>query len=330
MRVARLASVVLLLTWFLAPVARAETVAVIVNGEPAKHPAIELALEPWLKGRQLEVKLGVEDKAIKQKILDCIVLGSPACLEPALAGLPVDFTLFVQLDVERDRAAGTEQITVTGWLYGKGGKFIAAQVQVCRACRNDTLGPTAEDMAKALFVVQSQGNGKIKLTSTPGGAKVFVDGAVAGSTPWEQGLREGSHEVAFELAGHKRETRTVEVRRDETAEVDVTLTPIGSPGGAVKRNKLWLGVAGVGVVAMIGGGVLIAIDEDDNSTRDMPASTRYYRDSAAIGVGVLGAGVVAAAVGTVFYLRSGKPANGTATAWVEPGRGAGVGWAGSF
>lgn len=327
MRLARFASVVLLLTWWFVAPARAESIAVIVNGEPAKHPAVELALDPWLKGRQLEVTMGTDDKQIKQKILDCLVLSSPTCLEPAVAKLAVDFTLFVQLDVERDRTTATEQITVTGWLYGKGGKFIAAQVQVCRACRNDTLGPTAEDMAKALFVVQSQGNGRMKVTTTPAGAKVFVDGELVGSTPWEQGLREGSHEVAFELPGHRRETRTVDVRRDETAAVDVALAPIGGGGGgAVKRNSLWLGVSGAGLVAVLAGGVALAMDEDDTST---PTTEQYYRDTAPLGVALIGAGVATAAVGTILYLRSGKPAKPAATAWVTP-RGGGVAWSGHF
>lgn len=323
---ARLASLVLSILVLSVGLVRAESIAVIVNGEPAKHPSVEIALEPLLKARGLEVKIGTDDKVVKQKIIDCLVLMAPTCLESALARLSVEFTLFVQLDVIRE--AGREEITVTGWLYGAGGKFIAAQVQVCRDCRNDTLGPTAEDMAKALFVVQSQGLGKLTFETRPAGAKVFLDGELVGQTPWEQGAREGEHQLAFELPGHRRETRTVVVRRDEVTAVEVTLTPVIGPGGKVRRNPLWLGVAIGGVAVAIGGGVVLAMDEDNTAT---PTADQYYTDTAPIGLAMIGVGAAAAVAGTYLYLTTGRPtaARSTPTAWVAPG-GAGVGWAGAF
>jgi hypothetical protein len=324
---ARLASLVLSFLVLSVGLVRAESIVVIVNGEPAKHPSVEIALEPLLKARGLEVKLGTDDKVVKQKITDCVVLATPTCLEVALARLSVDFTLFVNLDVNRE--GGREEITVTGWLYGEGGKLIAAQVQVCRDCRNDTLGPTAEDMAKALFVVQSQGLGKLTFSSRPAGAKVFLDGELVGQTPWEQGVREGEHEAAFELPGHRRETRKVVVRRDEVTAVDVVLTPMTGPGGGkVRRNPLWLGVAIGGAAVAIGGGVVLAMDEDDTLT---PTSDQYFTDTAPIGLAMIGVGAAAAVAGTYLYLTTGRPnaARSTPTAWVAPG-GGGVGWAGAF
>ncbi len=326
---ARLASLVLSILVLSVGLVRAETIVVIVNGEPAKHPSVEIALEPLLKARGLEVKIGTDDKVVKQKITDCVVLATPTCFESVLGRLGVDYTLFVNLYVDRDAKAGREDITVTGWLYGAGGKFLAAQVQPCRDCRNDTLGPTAEDMAKALFVVQSQGLGKLTFKTRPAGAKVFVDGELVGQTPWEQGAREGEHQLAFELPGHRRETRTVVVRRDEVTAVDVELTPvIGPGGGAVRRNPLWLGVAIGGVAVAIGGGVVLAMDEDDTAT---PTTDQHYTDTAPIGLAMIGVGAAAAVAGTYLYLTTGRPvaARSTPTAWVAPG-GAGLGWAGAF
>jgi hypothetical protein len=298
---ARLASLVLSFLVLSVGLVRAESIVVIVNGEPAKHPSVEIALEPLLKARGLEVKLGTDDKVVKQKITDCVVLATPTCLEVALARLSVDFTLFVN----------------------------PAQVQVCRDCRNDTLGPTAEDMAKALFVVQSQGLGKLTFSSRPAGAKVFLDGELVGQTPWEQGVREGEHEAAFELPGHRRETRKVVVRRDEVTAVDVVLTPMTGPGGGkVRRNPLWLGVAIGGAAVAIGGGVVLAMDEDDTLT---PTTDQYFTDTAPIGLAMIGVGAAAAVAGTYLYLTTGRPnaARSTPTAWVAPG-GGGVGWAGAF
>ena len=48
------------------------------------------------------------------------------------------------------------------------------------------------------------------------------------------------------------------------------------------------------------------------------------------GFALVGVGAVAVAAGTYLYLRSGKPAARTATAWLDPRGGGGVGYAGTF
>jgi hypothetical protein len=83
--------------------------------------------------------------------------------------------------------------------------------------------------------------------------------------------------------------------------------------------------------------VLIAIDQDcddnlltnPNGHCDVSPQTPTYRDTAPLGYALAGAGVVAIGAGVFLYLHS-KPATTTATAWIDPGRGAGVGVAGRF
>ncbi|MBK9034248.1 MAG: PEGA domain-containing protein [Myxococcales bacterium] len=324
MSLPRLASVVLLLLAGLAAPARAGSLALIVAGEPAKQPVIETTLGPWLSARGYQVQIGVADESVGAKLVDCFVLTDQGCAEPAVAKLSYDSTLFVMVEVHHDTKAQTDEIKLTGWLYGANGKAIVAQSVFCRACRNDTLGPTAEDLAEALFAVQGQGTGIVKITSTPPGAKVLIDGATAGATPWEQGLRTGPHTVTLELPGHRTQTLPIEIKKDETVPVDVAMVPDRGGGGGGKRDPLWLGVAGAGVAALVGGAVLVALDEDPVPTQ------QFYFDSAPGGFALIGVGAVAVAAGTYLYLRSGKPRARAATAWVVPSGGAGVGLAGSF
>lgn len=328
MRLPRLALVPLVLAALVAP-ARAGSLALIVSGEPAKQPLIETTLEPWLSSRGYQVQLGSKDVTVEGKLVDCFVLTDQGCAEGAVAKLKTDHTLFVMVEVHHDTKTQTDEVKLTGWLYGTGGKAIVAQSVFCRTCRNDTLGPTAEDLAEALFAVQGQGTGIVKIGSTPSGANVLIDGTAAGKTPWEQGLRTGPHTVTVELARYRTQTLPVEIKKDETTAVDVALVAgdSGGGGGGRKRRPMWLGVAGAGVAAVAGGVVLVLQDEDPEG---IPASQATYFDSAPAGFALIGVGVVAAAAGTYLYLRSGTPPARTATAWIDPGHGGGIGVAGSF
>lgn len=324
MRSLRLALVPLVLVALAVP-ARAGSLALIVSGEPAKQPVIETTLAPWLTSRGYEVAVGTKDQSVEGKLVDCFVLTDQGCAEAAVAKLKTDHTLFVMVEVHHDTKAQTDEIKLTGWLYGAGGKAIVAQSVFCRACRNDTLGPTSEDLAEALFAVQGQGTGVVKIASTPSGARVLIDGTPAGKTPWEQGLRTGPHTVTVELSGYRTQTKPIEIRKDETLPVDVALVAEGGAGGGGGgKNPLWLGVAGAGAAALIGGVVLITMDEDP-----VPTEPEYF-DSAPGGYALVGVGVAAVAAGTFLYLKGGKPPARTATAWLAPGGGGGVGVAGSF
>ncbi len=198
----------------------------------------------WWQGATLlnpHFAVGTKDQSVEGKLVDCFVLTDQGCAEAAVAKLKADHTLFVMVEVHHDTKAQTDEIKLTGWLYGAGGKAIVAQSVFCRACRNDTLGPTAEDLAEALFAVQGQGTGIVKIASTPPGARVLIDGTPAGKTPWEQGLRPGPHTVTVELSGYRTQTKPIEIKKDETLPVDVALQAEGGGGGCA---ALWPGSNG--------------------------------------------------------------------------------------
>jgi len=82
--------------------------------------------------------------------------------------------------------------------------FVAAVILVSTAC-----GPAT---------------GGISVSSTPEGAEVYVDGALAGKTPLKStGMRPGRHTIRVMLAGHAPFEMTIEVQAGKTSEVTAQL-----------------------------------------------------------------------------------------------------------
>ena len=307
----------------LAGSARAEAISLMITGDDAKQPVIEATLVPWLAKQGYEAQVAPPDDPVFAALVNCWVLNDQTCNRVVKSS-----TLFVNVDLDRDNQRQIDKITLTGWLYGSDGAFVISSSEPCEPCSNELLGPRAEDMVERLFAKRDQGQTSLQITSTPSGARVLIDGVLAGVTPLFMETSSGPHTITIEHPGRRTETQRVELKKDEPKVIDVKLAIDGSSGGSGRRNPLFLGVAGVGVAAIIGGVVLFAIDEDDTG---LPPTQKYYFDSAPGGIALAGAGVAAAAVGTILYLSSGgtSPAR-TPTAWLAPGHGAGVGLAGTF
>lgn len=322
-RLVRFAPVVLLALAASAASAHAGALGLIVAGEPAKQPVIETTLEPWLKSRGYQVQLRVGDAKTADKLVDCFIITDQRCGEATVAKLNLPSILFVMVEVHHDTKANTDEVKLTGWLYGDNGLSITSQSVFCRSCKNDTLGPTVEDLAQSLFAVAGEGTGRVKITSQPEGGFVSIDGVKVGATPWEQGLRTGPHTVTVEAPGHRSVTKTVEVTKDGVADVDAVLPAIvvDQPG---PRARWPLAIAATGAVALVAGGVLIAMDEDPDMT------SIDYTNSAPGDYILAGAGAVAVGVGAYLYFRSGNRSATRPTAWIAPGQGGGVGVAGHF
>jgi hypothetical protein len=335
----RFASVVWLLLVVLgaAAPARAGTMGLIVSGDPAKQPVIETTLEPWLNKAGYEVRLGVLEKPEIDKIVDCFILTDQACAEPTVAGAGVAGLLFVMVEVKRDTKTQKDEVKLTGWLFSADGKALVAQSVYCRDCRNDTLGPTAEDLARALFSQSDVGTGRVSVMTTPAGARVAVDGAAVGATPIEHGLRAGPHVVDVTLDGFHPVRRDIDVGKDKTVALELTMTPSDRPLPGAKRGPLPYVVL-VGGLAMAGAGVTLYLMDQDcerDGPCDVPNTQETYRNSAPLGLGLAAAGAVAIGVGAYLSFRStggASPSTSGASrapaavpvGWVTPG-GGGVG-----
>lgn len=333
LRLSRVAPLVWLLSFVLASPAMAGTLGLVVAGDPAKQPVIETTLEPWLGKAGHEVRLGVLDKPEVDKIVDCFILTDQRCAEPTVAGAGVASLLFVMVEVKRDVKTSKDEVKLTGWLFSGDGKALIAQSVYCRDCRNDTLGPTAEDLARALFAMADAGTGRLTITTDPPGAFVAVDASAVGATPLEHGLRAGPHVVDVTLDGHTPVRRDIQVSKDKTVTLDLRLQPTEGGGGGGHGKGPLPYVAIAGGVALIGTGVAFYLMDQDcvaGGPCDVANTEETYRDSAKLGIGLAAGGAVVLGLGAYLALR--KPASApaaTPVGWATP-RGGGVGVAARF
>lgn len=100
----------------------------------------------------------------------------------------------------------------------------------------------------------------LAVTSTPPGARLFVDDRFAGETPTDVELIDGSHALRLSLRGFEDALRTIEAiagQRD-TWSVDLVALPEQAPPQWYEDPIVWI-VAGASVVAVTVLAVVIAI-----------------------------------------------------------------------
>ena len=90
---------------------------------------------------------------------------------------------------------------------------------------------TTSHVTATLQPGQSTTTGSISVTSSPGGAQVYIDNVYRGVTPLTlDGIPTGTHQVRLALAGYNDYSTTVELGAGSTSSVSASLSPIQTPG----------------------------------------------------------------------------------------------------
>lgn len=312
--------------------ARADGFGLITGGDEAKQPVVETGLGPWLRANgHPDLKVGEDALDAKQinQVINCFILADQACGQVAVASGKLDGLIFVMVEVDRDPRAGGDRIKITGWLYGPKGAPIAAQSLFCNDCKNDTLEPKLQELARLLFSAAATGTGRLSVVTRPSGATVLVDGEKVGVSPLTHGLREGPHTITIELAGHQTVTRKLTIANGGESPLDLALVKIGGGGGGGSNGKLLAyGALGLGGVAIVTGAVLLfVVDEEPVTT---PTTDPTYTEATVPGLVSLGAGVALAGVGGYLLYQEGKRGKRPAPVARLTHGGAVLGLAGSF
>jgi hypothetical protein len=293
-------------------------VGVVVVGEPTMQPQLAAQLEQWLtkNGHQL-VASPLPPEAITTMI-DCFVIEDESCARGVVEKRArSESVVFARIDLEAATTDAERTVTVTAWWFDKGHDAIAER-RFCERCTDLTLRSTADDLIAALASSTKRDIGRLRLTSSPVGARVRVDGKQVGVTPLDYELAEGSHEIVVSHDG-REELRDVSIRRGETTavEVDVASRPA--------RRILPYAVLGAGGALLVTGAVLFAIDEDVPPRAPQPPE--FYRNTAPAGVGLMIAGGVVAGVGAYLLFSSRRSSAPVAALSSDSGY---LGWAGTF
>ena len=248
---------------------------------------------------------------------------------------------------------GEEELIVSARLLVPADNTFAFDQRYCSHCTDDTIASTTKALMQSLVAQLAQDRNRtvLAVNTEPASAGVFVDGETAGVTDLKMNVSPGPHMVRIERQGYKTESRNVTCVEGKTITITVKLALAGAgvtkpaiaavvspatPTADVapttdvaaqevqptqaKRTaarstlapKLLIGFGGAAIVS---GGVLMLLNENDPVALRGAAQRRTYRTTFLPGGIVMGTGVLAAAIGSYLLLRD---SNATTAPLVAP------------
>lgn len=186
------------------------------------------------------------------------------------------------------------------------GRVLASASERCEICGYHEVTELVVDRSAALGDKVSRLRDqapRLRLRSTPSGARVWVDGRSVGRTPLEHEVEPGPHDVRVQLRGYVSEQHRVTAVAGTEDTLSVSLSE------APRRRGPWLplgltalatGVAGVGA-----GAALVALDERDyqrNCNPDVLGNCSQRYDTLAGGVTLAVTGGVLLATGAAMLV----------------------------
>jgi len=311
-----LSLLVLVATLLLTTQATAAQVVVAVGGDADQTTRKKLAEVVSDGLREHRFDLGQQDlrAADVDALIECVSdEASQSCAAKFMESAKASRAIVMRV-VRENRGNAT---TIYGWVVATAGAVLVVNQRVCEQCNSTKLADAARALLESLLkdVEARTMPATLAVRTTPPGAQVEIDGRLVGVTPLEHGVYAGPHRIVLHLRGYEQSIQEREVLAGETTSVEVELRPT-KPGAGTKtdgtvaaepskddnrrpfRWKPWA-VIGAGAVVALGGGVLVALDQDDGG-----ASLRYdHRETMTLGLGGVGVGAVVAAAGVVWLLR---------------------------
>lgn len=248
----------------------------------------------------------------------------------------IDRVIAVRVEVEPVSGAQS-QVVLTGQLVQATLSSKLEQTRYCGACSDAELRAYAVEVSKLLLDERAvlAGTTRLEVKSEPMGAEVLIDGKVVGITNNAFPTTPGEHTVEVRMKGYAPETRKAAAVDGKTVSTSVTLRPptdLGSPSEQAPGSSGLLPkvMVGVGVAAIVAGGVVFALDEDKTifETKAEKDADPTYREWALPGIATMAAGAVITGVGGYLWWRSGSSATKPTVATTA--QGVTLGLAGTF
>jgi hypothetical protein len=110
-------------------------------------------------------------------------------------------------------------------------------------------------------------SGTLRVTATPGGVQVQVDGTVQGEAPVEARVSIGEHVVRLSRPGYVDEVRRVAVKTGQATDLAVRLVPMAEAERAATKSAFWKQwwfwtVVGGVVAGAVAAGVAVPLTQD--------------------------------------------------------------------
>lgn len=320
----------------------AEKAAVVVFGKskPRERDVVAATVAEALKVNAwslIEVPLSQKEQ---DAIISCSTLDRPwSCLAPTARDKGFDRVAVVQIEP----AKGTKDLVLTGQIIVEGDGVPSTDQRECKPCTAEPLLiATAHELAAKMIEQATARNTKATLSikTTPAGATITLDGQmIAGATDRTVMVSPGDHTVLLQRSGFQPETRTVVATEGKVTDIEVNLVstePVNGNGDqhqddhetSKPSRALPIALMTVGGLAIIGGGVALALDQSDDNKPAGQEQPRYYYNTTIPGFVAIAAG---AGVGVVGYLLFRRTTNHNATVTAAPTSGGfAVGFHSSF
>lgn len=305
-----------------------------VVGDSRFRVTAEERIAAWLTAHGHVVTADALDAATLEALDGCYLRDEPACANKLFVDKgSADLFLYVNFEVA---SGGARERTVRGtlWLLRKDGSAQVFERQ-CNRCDDEA----SDAMVDAL--TERVGNydarvGTLKLTSSPPGATVEIDGKKVGVTPLTRELRIGKHEVAIRAEGYVPELRSFDIEVNSEIEHVVDLHRPAAGSSRTRRIGMY-GSLGIGAALVAGGAVALALHEGSPCA---PTKKECFNGKP-VGFAMLASGGVLLGVGGYLWFTMEEPetlpAAAIAPAGSEGGAGAKssarayvLGWGGRF
>lgn len=208
--------------------------------------------------------------------------------------------------------AGREYELGVTLIDGETGDELAKVSDSCQLCGLEEAAELLADVASSVHSEVQQLEEVIAphlvVHSAPAGADVYIDGELAGQTPLDVELEQGTHAVRVTSDGYMSEEREIALLPDVRQRLVFNLERDSSS----TRILGWTGVA-VGLAAVGAGSALLAIDSNPNRSRctgedvDAQGDCRFRYNTLGGGLALsIGGAAVLAAVGVTALVLSNK------------------------
>lgn len=194
------------------------------------------------------------------------------------------------------------------------GEILGASEMPCDICGIAEVAATVADQAAALRskMEQVEVPPRLRVTSVPPGAQVFVDGTLAGVTPYDDELEAGDHEVEIQKEDFLPRTREVTLVDGVEQTVEVTLQrrpPEVEPARRGPGLRIGGAVAvGVGAAALITGATFLGLhhrpvqSQCSGGDMDPEGDCRLRYDGVPTGVPLVVAGALGVGAGIAMLV----------------------------
>lgn len=284
-----------------AATAHADSTRLVVGGDPTSAAKVTTMASKWLERRGLPLE--APSPAADAAIAACLVKSSAPQCKATIAG---DATLWF-LSVEADIADRSTNLVIVARYFDSSGALMASERQGCERCNDDSLRQATHDVLEALWRTAGARAGEetaLKVTTSPDGATISVEGQAIGKAPVTYNVVPGTHKVSASADGYRPQTRSVTLNAGEIKDLSFTLAP-EQPASQRRPRWAW-GLTIGGGAALVAGGAMVLLDK---GAQDADIEARQYTSFRTAGFVVGGVGAAAVAVGIWGLIRT-PPASG--------------------